>query len=76
MDKSYFSITIIIGFNSFCLLASNTKHSNIRDFFSKTANFDINKRDLIVYIKSKYEVTYYKEHLGGGVIRLFLKDIN
>jgi ubiquinone/menaquinone biosynthesis C-methylase UbiE len=32
---------------------------------SKSANFNVNKRDVIAYIKSKYKVTYYKEYLGG-----------
>ncbi len=48
-------------------------NTNILSFKSNKANFDINKRDLIVYIKSKYEVTYYKEHLGGGGYTIVFK---
>jgi ubiquinone/menaquinone biosynthesis C-methylase UbiE len=33
--------------------------------FSKSANFDIQKRDLIAYVKSKYKIVFYKEYFGG-----------
>ena len=33
--------------------------------FAKAAGFDIENRDLISYIKSKYIVEFYKEYMGG-----------
>lgn len=41
--------------------------------FSKTANFDPRRRDVISYVKSKYEVIYYREYLGGFCYTIVFK---
>jgi ubiquinone/menaquinone biosynthesis C-methylase UbiE len=41
--------------------------------FSKSANFDIRKRDLIAYVKSKYKVVFFKEYFGGFCYTIVFK---